>query len=206
MLTLMNSDEKKIAERKRLREYYLANRDAILARAKHYAAENREEVQAYQKGYRQNKLDRNKQREASRVWAKKWREKDGGVENCKRNRAWQKKEGAAYRARRNQEPEFRILKNLRRRISYALHGRDKSASTVELLGCSVTCLKACLEVQFSAGMSWENYGEWHVDHIRPCVSFDLTDPKQQQDCFHFTNLQPLWARDNFIKGDKRVVQ
>lgn len=202
----MNSDEKKATEREKKRIYYLNNRDRLLANAKQYAADNREELRAYQKNYRQNQSNLDKQREASRVWAKKWREKDGGVENCKRNRAWYEKKGAAYRARRSQEPEFRIKRNLRRRLHYALQGRDKSASTMELLGCSIACLKACLEVQFSAGMSWENYGEWHVDHIRPCVSFDLSDPKQQRDCFHFTNLQPLWAKDNLIKGGKHVVR
>jgi DNA/RNA endonuclease G (NUC1) len=53
-------------------------------------------------------------------------------------------------------------------------------------------------------MNWENYGKngWHIDHIIPCASFDLTDPKQQKNCFHYTNLQPLWAADNIRKSDK----
>ena len=51
-------------------------------------------------------------------------------------------------------------------------------------------------------MTQKNYGEWHVDHIKPCASFDLTDPKQQEICFHYTNLQPLWAIDNIKKGSK----
>jgi hypothetical protein len=51
-------------------------------------------------------------------------------------------------------------------------------------------------------MTRKNYGKWHVDHIRPCASFDLTNPKQQQICFHYTNLQPLWAIDNIKKGVK----
>jgi HNH endonuclease. len=53
-------------------------------------------------------------------------------------------------------------------------------------------------------MSWDNYGRdgWHIDHIRPCASFDLTDPEQQRQCFHYTNLQPLWAADNIRKGAK----
>ena len=59
-----------------------------------------------------------------------------------------------------------------------------------------------IEAQFKPGMTWERYGEWHVDHIRPCASFDLTDPKQQKICFHYSNLQPLWAADNIKKGAK----
>jgi hypothetical protein len=51
-------------------------------------------------------------------------------------------------------------------------------------------------------MTWENRSKWHVDHIRPCASFNLFDPAQQAACFHFSNLQPLWAADNIRKSDK----
>ena len=51
-------------------------------------------------------------------------------------------------------------------------------------------------------MTRKNYGLWHVDHIKPCFSFDLTDPEQQKICFHYTNLQPLWALENIKKGKK----
>ena len=50
-------------------------------------------------------------------------------------------------------------------------------------------------------MTRENHGECHYDHMRPCASFDLTDPEQQKQCFHYTNLQPLWAKDNPSKSD-----
>ena len=70
-----------------------------------------------------------------------------------------------------------------------------------LTGCaSWNELKIYLESKFSNGMTWENMGEWHIDHIKPCYSFDLTDEKQQMECFHFTNLQPLWAKDNLSKN------
>lgn len=81
----------------------------------------------------------------------------------------------------------------------------KSARTIELLGCPVWRLKFYLAVLFDPGMTWENHGEWHIDHIRPCKSFDLSDPSQQRECFHYSNLQPLWAPDNLIKGDKYVA-
>ena len=51
-------------------------------------------------------------------------------------------------------------------------------------------------------MSWDNYGDWHVDHIRPCASFDLTNEDEQRICFHYKNLQPLWGPDNLEKGAK----
>ena len=98
---------------------------------------------------------------------------------------------------------YRMKYTLRHRVADAVRrgGSVKSARTQMLIGCSVPGLLGYLEEQFQPGMSWENYGEWHVDHIRPCSSFDLTDPAQQLLCFHYTNLQPLWAKDNFKKGD-----
>jgi hypothetical protein len=51
-------------------------------------------------------------------------------------------------------------------------------------------------------MKWDNYGEWHIDHIKTCASFDLSKSEEQHNCFHYSNLQPLWAIDNFRKHDK----
>ena len=56
--------------------------------------------------------------------------------------------------------------------------------------------------KFVSGMSWENYGKWHIDHIKPCASFNLLEEDEQKKCFHYTNLQPLWAKDNLKKGGK----
>ena len=72
--------------------------------------------------------------------------------------------------------------------------------TFDLIGCTPQQLKDYLESKFLEGMSWENRDEWHIDHIIPCASFDLTKVEEQQKCFHYTNLQPLWAVDNLKKG------
>lgn len=77
----------------------------------------------------------------------------------------------------------------------------RSAGTRELLGCSFEFAKAYIEARFKPGMSWANQGKWHIDHIRPCVSFDLSDPEQQRQCFHYSNLQPLWWHENIKKSD-----
>ena len=79
--------------------------------------------------------------------------------------------------------EYRISETLRSRIGLALRGKDKSASTLELIGCTVEFLKEYLASQFQEGMSWDNYSVnvWHINHIRPCSSFDLTDPQQQKE-------------------------
>jgi hypothetical protein len=108
------------------------------------------------------------------------------------------------RDRYRTDPTFKLMHNLRRRVQRALKGTCKSARTLGLLGCTVEEFRAHLESQFKPGMTWENQGYcgWHVDHIRPCASFDLTDPEQQRICFHYTNLQPLWAEENMRKGAK----
>ena len=73
---------------------------------------------------------------------------------------------------------------------------------MELIGCTREKLIEHLENQFLPGMSWENYGKWHVDHIKPCSMFDFTDLEEQKRCFHYSNLQPLWAKDNLSKQDR----
>lgn len=97
---------------------------------------------------------------------------------------------------------FKILQRCRKRLWAAVKGYDKSASTRELIGCSNEELLEHLENKFTDGMTWENYGEWHVDHIMPCASFDFSIPDEQFKCFNYKNLQPLWAADNFSKHDK----
>ena len=102
------------------------------------------------------------------------------------------------------DPEFKLVKTLRSRLNSVLNRRniEKGFSTMELTGCELPFLKGYLEAKFTEGMSWENHGEWHLDHIRPCCSFDLKDDEEQKKCFHYTNLQPLWAQDNLSKGGK----
>ena len=102
------------------------------------------------------------------------------------------------------DPNYKIRKNLRRRIKDALDGKLKHSKTIELLGCSIESFRKHLEERFQPNMGWHNYGSWHIDHIRPCASFDLSDTEQQKQCFHYTNTQPLWAVDNMKKGDKLV--
>jgi len=106
--------------------------------------------------------------------------------------------------RRAVDVDYRMKGLLKGRIRAALKGNRKSAHTLELIGCSIEELRLHLERQFVVGMTWENYGYdgWHIDHIRPCASFDLSKPEQQRVCFHFTNLQPLWAADNKSKRDR----
>jgi len=101
---------------------------------------------------------------------------------------------------------FRILCNLRKRIWKVLKENSKSKSTINLLGCSVDLLRFHLQNKFQPGMSFSNYGKWHIDHIKPCACFDLSKASEQRKCFHYTNLQPLWAKDNIRKGKKFLTK
>jgi hypothetical protein len=106
--------------------------------------------------------------------------------------------------RRRTDVNFRLKDNLRKRINESLGRQNlrKTNPTLHLVGCSLEQLKTHLESQWKPGMTWDNHSlhGWHIDHIRPIASFDLTDPTQQKTCFHYTNLQPLWAEENIRKG------
>lgn len=102
--------------------------------------------------------------------------------------------------RRRCDINFRLRKNLRNRINSALTRGYKSGSAVSDLGCSIDELKEHLESKFQPGMSWDNYGEWHIDHIEPLSGFDLSERNQLLKACHYTNLQPLWAKENISKG------
>lgn len=109
------------------------------------------------------------------------------------------------RARYHSDRQFKLMLNLRSRVRSALkaRGASKSAHTKELLGCPVVWLEAWIESLFKPGMTWKNHGKvWHIDHIKPCSKFDLTESEQQKICFHWTNHQPLFVRENLSKGDK----
>jgi hypothetical protein len=94
-----------------------------------------------------------------------------------------------------------LLYKLKQRVRCRL-GRikfNRSKRTVEWLGCSIADLKSHLESKFQLGMSWSNYGMWHIDHIIPLAS--AADENDVLRLCHYTNLQPLWAEDNLRKGD-----
>jgi hypothetical protein len=110
--------------------------------------------------------------------------------------------------RRENDIEFYLTEKLRNRLYSVIKGFSKSSSTLDLLGCSLEQLRSHIESQFTEGMSWDKFGFYgiHIDHIIPCASFDMSDPEQQRQCFHYKNLQPLWWRDNLKKGDKMPQQ
>lgn len=128
------------------------------------------------------------------AWVRIYREDRGGVVAARK-----KARAAAKRRRLHRSPSARIRNATSARIWGALNGRSDGA-LFSRLGYSSADLVAHLEAQFLPGMSWANYGRWHVDHKRPCASFDLSDALQFAECWALSNLQPLWAADNIAKG------
>lgn len=164
----------------------------------------------YGKEYR----TKNKKAIAKKQKARRCNPEANKIRRDRRN--WRMKHDPEFRERRQKQmheqekrslinnPNRKISKRLRTRMLKALKRvkGKKSKSFKDLLGCSIKHFMEYMEKLFKEGMSWDNHGGWHIDHIIPCASFDLTDPNQQIKCFHYTNLQPLWAEDNLRKKDK----
>lgn len=104
-------------------------------------------------------------------------------------------------------PAGRIELAMRSRIWSAMRGANINGSAkFSYVGCTAEFLRQHIEAQFADGMSWDNYGEWHIDHIRPCASYDLSNENARRECFNWKNLRPLWASENIQKGAKYAAR
>lgn len=189
------------------RRWRKKNSSRLRIRQKLWRKNNPEKSRSYSRNWRLKNLEKVKARDAQ--YKKANRAKIVITERAwqERNRERLCRQRRERRKIRLKDPAFRLERNLRKRVYSAVRGRTiKSDQTAALIGCSFSNLRLYLARQFQPGMSWENYGPvWHVDHIKPCAKFDLTDPEQQKACFHYTNLQPLWASDNLRKGAKSLA-
>lgn len=130
-----------------------------------------------------------------------------------RQKVWREKNQDHVNARNKQKyaesPQFKLSLRLRNRLNKELRRGKLSVSGVRDLGGTVDAFKTYLESKFQEGMTWDNWGngldDWHIDHIRPFASFDLTDATQVRQACHFSNMQPLWARDNRKKGNRWLL-
>lgn len=191
----------KLCDKKKNAKFYQKNKEELKIKARNWRQsnskyhkescekwrmENKEHVKEYRKKYRKKHEKRIK--EYSAKWSRENKEK---VTN-------------RLVKRYHNDLNFKIKCVLRSRIKDAIKNMRKSEKVIDLLGCSIEEVRIHLELQFKKGMNWDNHGRngWHIDHIRPCKSFDLTDPEQRKQCFHYTNLQPLWEPDNLSKGSK----
>ena len=147
-------------------------------------------IEYYDKEVKRHEKYRNEHREEMRERTKEYRR----THKAQRNEFRKQK--------RITDIEYKIKCNLRYRIWSAVKNNIKCESTEKLIGCSIKELKNYLKARFVKNMTFDNYGKWHIDHIKPCDSFDLSKNKEQKKCFHYSNLQPLWALDNLKKGSK----
>jgi hypothetical protein len=131
-------------------------------------------------------------------YSKKWKEDNKGYHSLY-NKENAKKIAERKRIRYSEDLDFKIRDKLRTRLYQAIKF-NKGGSAVKDLGCSIEELKKHIESQFTEGMNWDNYGEWHIDHIVPLSFFKLDNPIELRSACHYTNLQPLWATDNLKKG------
>ena len=209
--------------------YYEANRDKEKARKKAYYKANIDKIKAYDKAHRKANIDKKKayykaNPDKKKAYDKAYRK--ANIDKKKANdKAYYKANPdkikayhKAYRAanidkikaynntRIKTDIQYKLSCRLRSRLRCALQGNYKSGSAVADLGCSIDELKMYLESKFQTDMTWDNwsYEGWHIDHIVPLASFDLTDRKQLLLACHYTNLQPLWAIDNLSKGDSII--
>jgi hypothetical protein len=158
------------------RQYYLANREKAIKQARQWNQSNPERRQKIVRRYATT--DPEKYRKLNRL----------------------------YRARRRKrDPIFRLKSNLRCRIYTALSrvAAKKTRHTMDIIGCSVAVLRMHIAGQFRPGMSWSNYGEWHLDHVIPLAEASTKEAVEK--LCHYTNLAPLWAEENFRKGARRTV-
>lgn len=139
-----------------------------------------------------------------------WRENNNEYHKNYSKAYWKQNKEAQLQkrqSRRKTDVSFRILENTRAYLyqllkkAYKGCKRNKKEATLSLIGCSKEYLLQYLKSKYQPGMTDENYGEWHVDHIKPCSLFDLTKQEERNQCFHYTNLQPLWAADNLLKSN-----
>lgn len=164
-------------EWKQLDDYTVEKRrsDGLCYNCKHCLKEIRHERLDKDKEYRKNN------REKVNLWRRN-----------ERNRSKENKTDVFIKTR--------LKENIARRLRFILKGVQKSEKTCELIGCSPEELKKNIETTFLEGMTWENYGEWHVDHIIPCAAFDHTDENERRACWNFKNLRALWGSENMKKS------
>jgi len=198
---------KKERHRKRVKKYCREynQRPEVKENGKKYRA--RPEIKARLKENHKRHMQHPGNKELKHERERERYKKIENIENRKarRRRPEYRKKQANYEIkRRAEEPKFRLNTNISRAINHSLNGRKKNRHWEDLVGYTIDNLKNHLESKFRKGMSWENYGLWHIDHKIPKAIHNITKPEDEdfRRCWGLDNLQPLWAKDNLRKGSK----
>lgn len=189
----------KVCVKKHAHSIYLLKAETIKAKTNEYKRKNKDIVREKSREY--------DKKNAEKIRLRKQRYRLENKEKiAKRRRIYldnNKDKTNAYHSKKyHTDVNYRLKHILRSRIYNILKGRIKSGSAVKDLGCSVEKFKIYLETKFQLGMTWDNYGEWEIDHIIPLVSFNLENRKEFLKACNYKNLQPLWRCDNRQKSDK----
>lgn len=194
---------KKVAcDKGKLEENRMLNRQY----SKAYRLRHPERRKKSAKKYRDAHREQIKARSALRVAKDPERRMEQCRKASRKSRAeFRQRNGVCYStARRKVDALFDLAARVRTRILVALSRKRvrKAVRTLDLIGCNADDLKSHIESLFLPGMGWANRSEWHIDHIIPIAAFDISKLNEQRKAFHFTNLQPLWKRDNLVKSSK----
>ena len=179
------------------KEYYQNHKEEILEQHKEYRENHKEEIFEYRENNKEEASD----------YAKEYYQnnKEEILEQHKEYRENHKEEAnERHNNRKKTDINYKLACNLRTRLNVAIKNNYKSGSAVKDLGCSIPQLREYLESKFQPGMTWDNWSKcgWHIDHIIPLSKFNLENREELLKAVYFTNLRPLWAKDNISKGDK----
>jgi hypothetical protein len=204
---------KKALEREQQRIYREKHRQQIRDQQREYRAANRDELN--RKARERRAADPEKYRERDLARRSTPEARAAAVERMRRWVACNKERHLEWmrrrrKARMQSDPEYKASIAMRRRFYMALRNQVydgwniRSGEAVRLLGCTMAEFVSHVESLWLPGMSWDNWScdGWHIDHIMPMAAFDLTDEGQRKKACHYTNLRPLWAKDNLAKGSK----
>ena len=183
--------------------YYQRHKEEVKARVAIYRANNKEAIKDRQKNYYLKNKDTLNVK--SNIYKKTWRKKNKDKIKLQDKLYHQKNKQRIYEYRKNKikiDIKTKLARRLRDRLRCAIKNNQKTGSAVKDLGCTISELKIYLESKFQLGMTWGNYGKWHIDHFLPLSKFDLTNREELLKAVNYTNLQPLWATDNLSKSNK----
>jgi len=181
-------------------EYRKKNKKELIIKKQKYYLENKEEIKEKVSIYQKTKNGKKVKNRSSKKYRKTLKAKETRKKWINNNRE------RLNKLKRIRYEKNKLNHNISQAIRDSLRYGKNGRHWEDLVGFTLNDLKNHLENQFEEGMCWDNYGRfgWHIDHIIPIASFDITDYNCEdfKKCWSLDNLQPLWAEENLSKGSK----